>query len=74
MSHSENGWVTHIALVSSVESAERYRVVEASRDEWYLTREEDGGKMFERGWKFRGFGRPLGHAVSALPTASGRSR
>lgn len=74
MSHSENGWVAHIALVSSVAPDGRYRVVEASRDEWYLTREEEGEKMFERGWKFRGFGRPLGHAVSALPPASGRNR
>ena len=60
MSHSQNGWITHIALVSSVSPDGHYRVVEASRDEWYLTREEDGEKMFKRGWIFRGFGEPLG--------------
>lgn len=59
MSHSQNGWITHIALVSSVSPDGHYRVVEASRDEWYLTREEDGETMFQRGWIFRGFGRPL---------------
>lgn len=59
MSHSQNGWITHIALVSSVSADGRYRVVEASRDEWYLTREEDGEKMLRRGWVFRGFGEPL---------------
>lgn len=59
MSHSQTGWVTHIAMVSSVGADGRYRVVEASRDEWYITREEDGEKMLGRGWIFRGFGRPL---------------
>ena len=59
MSHGQNAWVTHIALVSGVGADGRYRVVEASRDEWYITREEDGEKMLGRGWIFRGFGRPL---------------
>jgi|CXWL01.1.fsa_nt_gi uncharacterized protein YijF (DUF1287 family) len=59
MSHSQTGWITHIALVSSVSSDGRYSVVEASRDEWYITREEDSAKMLGRGWIFRGFGRPL---------------
>jgi hypothetical protein len=59
MSRGRTGWVTHIALVSAVDAAGRYKVVEASRDEWYVTREEDGEKMLGRGWVFRGFGRPL---------------
>lgn len=60
MSHGPNGWISHIALVSQLAPDGRYRVVEASRDEWYVTREEDGQVMFDRGWTFRGFGRPLG--------------
>ncbi|MDE2142952.1 MAG: DUF1287 domain-containing protein [Elusimicrobia bacterium] len=59
MSHGPNAWISHIALVSAVDPAGRYRVVEASRDEWYVTREEPGEKMLGRGWTFRGFGRPL---------------
>jgi uncharacterized protein YijF (DUF1287 family) len=59
MSHGPNAWISHIALVSSVDKDGSYRVVEASRDEWYVTREEAGEKMFARGWTFRGFGRPL---------------
>ncbi len=59
MSHSQTGWVTHISLVSSVGTDGRYSVVEASRDEWYITRELDGEKVLGRGWIFRGFGRPL---------------
>lgn len=59
MSHSQTGWVTHIAMVSSVSVDGRYRVLEASRDEWYITRELDSEKMLGRGWIFRGFGRPL---------------
>ncbi|MBI3552194.1 MAG: DUF1287 domain-containing protein [Elusimicrobia bacterium] len=59
MSHSQNGWVTHIALVSAVAVDGSYDVVEASRDEWYVTRENAGAKMLARGWIFRGFGKPL---------------
>ncbi len=59
MSRGRGGWISHIALVSEVGDG-AYRVVESSRDEWYLTREEDGGRMLGRGWVFRGFGRPLG--------------
>lgn len=59
MSRSKNGWVTHIALVSSVAPDGHFQVVEASRDEWYLTREEAGDKILARGWIFRGYGRPL---------------
>lgn len=59
MSRSQKGWITHIAIVTEVSQDGRYRVVEASRDEWYVTREEPGEKMFQRGWLFRGFGRPL---------------
>ncbi|MBI3564420.1 MAG: DUF1287 domain-containing protein [Elusimicrobia bacterium] len=59
MSRGPNGWISHIALVSETAPDGSYRVVEASRDEWYVTREEDSRKMFERGWTFRGFGRPL---------------
>lgn len=59
MSRSRTGWISHIALVSSVAADGTYRVIEASRDEWYITREEDGERMMERGWLFRGFGRPL---------------
>lgn len=59
MSHGPNGWISHIALVSETAPDGSYRVVEASRDEWYVTREEDSRKMFDRGWTFRGFGRPL---------------
>jgi uncharacterized protein YijF (DUF1287 family) len=59
LSRSREGWVTHIALVSDVAPDGRYKVVEASRDEWYLTREEDGQKILARGWLFRGFGSPL---------------
>lgn len=60
MSHGPNAWISHIALVSDVSPDGAYRVVEASRDEWYATREEAGEKMLGRGWTFRGFGRPLG--------------
>lgn len=70
MSHSQSGWVTHIAIVSGVEPGGRYKVVEASRDEWYVTREEYGDVMFKRRWIFRGFGRPLavgGKRPSARP-------
>ncbi len=59
MSHSETGWITHIALVSSVGPDGKYQVIEASRDDWYVTREEDGEILFKRGWVFRGFGQPL---------------
>lgn len=59
MSHSRTGWVTHIAMVSAVNADGKYQVLEASRDEWYVTREQDGEKMLNRGWIFRGFGRPL---------------
>lgn len=59
MSHGPTSWITHIDLVSSVAPDGRYTVVEASRDEWYVTREEDGQIPFRRGWTFRGFGRPL---------------
>lgn len=59
MSHGPSAWISHIALVSEVGASGAYRVVEASRDEWYVTREEDAAKMFGRGWTFRGFGRPL---------------
>lgn len=59
MSRSRTGWISHIALVSHVDADGKYKVVEASRDEWYITREEDGEKMLGRGWVFRGFGRPL---------------
>jgi hypothetical protein len=58
-SRSKTGWITHIVLVSDVSPDGRYRVVEASRDAWYITREEDGEKVLARGWTFRGFGRPL---------------
>ena len=61
MSRSPTRWVTHIALVSDVDPSGRYRVVEASRDEWYLTREEAAEKMLARGWIFRGYGKPLRH-------------
>jgi uncharacterized protein YijF (DUF1287 family) len=60
MSRSKDGWITHIALVTEVSPDGGYKVVEASRDEWYLTREEPAERMFRRGWLFRGFGRPLG--------------
>ncbi|MBI3549767.1 MAG: DUF1287 domain-containing protein [Elusimicrobia bacterium] len=63
MSRSRSGWISHIALVSSVETSGTYRVIEASRDDWYATREEDGERMFARGWIFRGFGRPLGRST-----------
>lgn len=59
LSRGANGWISHIALVSEVSPDGRYRIVQASRDEWYVTREEDGVKLYERGWTFRGFGRPL---------------
>lgn len=59
MSRGPNGWISHIALVSRVDSGGAYSVVEASRDEWYITREENSKKMLGRGWVFRGFGRPL---------------
>jgi uncharacterized protein YijF (DUF1287 family) len=65
MSRGQTGWITHIALVSSVDAGGRYRVVEASRDDWYITREEDSEKMLGRGWIFRGFGRPLKQAKAA---------
>lgn len=58
MGHSRVGWITHIALVTDVQM-DKFSVVEASRDEWYVTREEDAATMFKRGWVFRGFGRPL---------------
>jgi uncharacterized protein YijF (DUF1287 family) len=58
-SRGETGEITHIVLVSEVNADGRYRVVEASRDEWYVTREEDGTMPESRGWTFRGFGRPL---------------
>lgn len=64
MSHSPKGWVSHIALVSAVAPDGSYQVVEASRDDWYLTREEDAARMLARGWTFRGFGEPLGRASS----------
>ncbi len=60
MSRGQTGWISHIALVSALEPDGRYKVIEASRDEWYVTREEDPAKMFGRGWIFRGFGKPLG--------------
>jgi uncharacterized protein YijF (DUF1287 family) len=59
LSRGKSAPITHIALVAAVEPDGRYRVVEASRDDWYATREEDGGRIFARGWTFRGFGRPL---------------
>ncbi len=59
MSHGPASWISHIALVSAVGADGSYEVVEASRDEWYVTREEDGETMLGRGWTFRGFGRPL---------------
>ncbi|UPT73311.1 MAG: DUF1287 domain-containing protein [Elusimicrobiota bacterium] len=58
LSRGEKGWISHIALVSEVSEA-GYKVVEASRDDWYLTREHDAKVLFERGWTFRGFGKPL---------------
>lgn len=60
LSRGTASWISHIALVSEVRADGRYRVIEASRDEWYVTREEDAEKMLGRGWTFRGFGRPLG--------------
>ncbi len=71
MSHSKIGWITHIALVSSVAPDGHYQVVEASRDEWYVTREEPGEKMLSRGWIFRGFGRPLKGRLQAPPAVAG---
>lgn len=59
MSRHRDDMIDHIALISEVAPDGRYKVVEASRDEWYVTREEDGAKMLGRGWTFRGFGRPL---------------
>lgn len=59
MSRGPDGWISHIALVSEVAADGSWQVVEASRDEWYLTRENSGEKMLGRGWAFRGFGRPL---------------
>ncbi len=59
MSHGATAGITHIVLVSSVGADGSYRVVNASRDEWYITREEDGATALARGWTFRGFGRPL---------------
>jgi uncharacterized protein YijF (DUF1287 family) len=61
MSKSRTGGISHIALVTSVEGDGRYKVVESSRDEWYVTRELYGEKMLGRGWVFRGFGCPLRH-------------
>ncbi|MBI2386632.1 MAG: DUF1287 domain-containing protein [Elusimicrobia bacterium] len=59
MSRGREGWITHIALVTEVGADGGYRVVEASRDRWYVTREEESATMLGRGWIFRGFGRPL---------------
>ncbi|MBI3289103.1 MAG: DUF1287 domain-containing protein [Elusimicrobia bacterium] len=59
MSHGPTDWISHIALVTSVNLNGEFKVVEASRDEWYVTREEAGERMLSRGWTFRGFGRPL---------------
>jgi uncharacterized protein YijF (DUF1287 family) len=58
MSRSPKGKISHIALVSDVDT-KGYKVIEASRDEWYVTREENSDLMFKRGYIFRGFGRPL---------------
>jgi uncharacterized protein YijF (DUF1287 family) len=63
LSRGETGEITHIVLVSETKDDGSYKVVEASRDEWYVTREEDGGAPLARGWTFRGFGRPLAVAT-----------
>lgn len=69
MSRRPTGMITHIALVSDVAPDGRYRVVEASRDLRYATREDQGERMLGRGWVFRGFGRPLN-----VPVARAASR
>lgn len=69
MSRRPAGMVTHIALVSEVAPDGRYRVVEASRDLWYVTRENDGERMLARGWVLRGFGRPLSAAAGRAASA-----
>jgi hypothetical protein len=71
MSHNQTGWITHIALVSSVAVDGRYKAIEASRDEWYITREEDSEKMLGRGWIFRGFGRLLNRRADGRADGSG---
>ncbi|MBI5200482.1 MAG: DUF1287 domain-containing protein [Elusimicrobia bacterium] len=63
LSRGETAPITHIVLVSGVEPSGRYSVIEASRDEWYVTREEPGEAVFRRGWTFRGFGRPLSRST-----------
>jgi len=60
MSRTPNSAISHIAVVSQVQSDGSYSVVEASRDYLYATREVDGADLFRRGWLFRGFGRVLG--------------
>lgn len=58
MSRNQSGWISHIALVSSVD-AQGYNVIEASREEWYVTREESRTKLMAHGYIFRGFGHLL---------------
>jgi hypothetical protein len=55
LARSPHGGITHIALVSEVAPDGRYRVVEASRDNAYVTREVAGDDLARRGWVFRGF-------------------
>jgi len=65
LSRSAGGSISHIALVSEVRPDGRYRVVEASRDYLYTTREVDGEDLARRGWVFRGFGHVLDGARSS---------
>lgn len=60
LSRGEKAMITHIALITEVLPDGTWRIVESSRDDFYLSREHDGRKLFERGWTFRGFGSPLG--------------
>lgn len=55
-SRGKNGWISHIALVSSVDHNGRCQVVEASRDYLYVTREVPLEDVMRRGWVNRGYG------------------
>lgn len=50
------GDITHIALVSEAGAGGAVRLVEASRDYLYVTREVAFEDILRRGWVFRGFG------------------
>jgi len=66
-SRSRDGVIAHIALVS--ETAPAVRVVEASRDYGYVTREVPLDDVVRRGWFFRGYGSVLSddHVANRMP-------